>query len=347
LPLAIAEFFGCHMAIFRILIRAQIPDAMMRTPYFSSIFQASAFWVGVTWLTKVLMPVLSDPGFIPKLKSHEEQKQSSILPIEKCWIQDICVPRVCNMQLYISQLSMLVYNNETDLLIESPSYEPIPQQPCVLTTTLCGFFQYDTWTASLTIWASIQLSWSFGLLIMQSIQIASAKTTNEMANFHRYSYFGQRTGSNVREQIMATLAAGPGASDAAQVGDRDGNDVTGRGSEEGGFGDHARVLDDEYERTNNGNLHSHHNHGILKFFVSKRSRGGGLNRAQGHPYNSSNPFDFGCWNNCVDFWTEGRGGMLHNVDWLGLFDVPLVERNNNVMMRRSGGYVAVRGDEHV
>ncbi|KAG9290695.1 hypothetical protein G9A89_011658 [Geosiphon pyriformis] len=407
LPFAIAEFMGCHFAIFRILIRAKIQDAMMRTPYFTSIFQASAFWVAITWISKLVMPtsylyianiiffssyisamysfykaVLADPGFVPKLSSQEEQKKLVIdlsnkgmldqrhfcitclikkpLRSKHCKICNRCVARfdhhcpwifncigVRNHRAFMFFLLMMViaissymYLTYQYLLDGSPAYEPIPQQPCLLTTTLCGFFQYDSWTSSLTIWVGIQLSWSLGLLFMQSLQIASAKTTNEMANFHRYSYFGQRTGSNVREQIMATLAGGPGAADAAQVGDHGENDVTGGGSEEGGFGDYARVAGDDYVVGDSNHNHQH-NHGFMRLFGSRTRSGGHRN----HHVNSGNPFDFGCWNNCIDFWTEGRNGMLHNVDWLGLFDVPLVERNKNVSMRRSGGYVAVQGDE--
>ncbi|EXX61964.1 Akr1p [Rhizophagus irregularis DAOM 197198w] len=100
LPLAIGEFVVFHILIVKVLIKAQVPDAMMRTPYFTSIFQASAFWVGVTWLFRILLvtsyslvanivfissyvvalysfytAVLADPGFVPKLTSREEQKE--------------------------------------------------------------------------------------------------------------------------------------------------------------------------------------------------------------------------------------------------------------------------------
>ncbi|CAG8617309.1 1040_t:CDS:2, partial [Funneliformis mosseae] len=44
LPLAIGQFIGFHILIVKVLITAHVPDAMMRTPYFTSLFQASAFW---------------------------------------------------------------------------------------------------------------------------------------------------------------------------------------------------------------------------------------------------------------------------------------------------------------
>jgi palmitoyltransferase len=58
LPLAIGEFVVFHILIVKVLIKAQVPDAMMRTPYFTSIFQASAFWVGVTWLFRILLGIV-------------------------------------------------------------------------------------------------------------------------------------------------------------------------------------------------------------------------------------------------------------------------------------------------
>jgi len=219
-----------------------------------------------------------------------------------------------------------------DLLDAAPVYDPIPSEPCFLDDMLCGFFQYDTWTMSLGIWLALQLIWTIGLICMQSYQIASAKTTNEMANFHRYSYFGNRSGGNVREQILATLAAGPGASGAAQVGDHNGDDLTATddGIDEG-FGDHAHQ----------GHGHHSEHNGVLRLF-------GGKSRKRFHHtcHNSNgNPFDFGCWNNCVDFWSQGQGGMLQNIDWYGLFDVPLVERRTSMTSRRTAGYMAVRGDD--
>ncbi|KAI9490611.1 DHHC palmitoyltransferase-domain-containing protein [Zychaea mexicana] len=55
LPLALLQFVGMHVSIIKYLIPAPSHDALWKTPYFSCIFQASAFWVLVTWL----MPVIS------------------------------------------------------------------------------------------------------------------------------------------------------------------------------------------------------------------------------------------------------------------------------------------------
>ncbi|CAG8476478.1 8423_t:CDS:2 [Diversispora eburnea] len=335
LPLAVAEFFAFHMLIMKVLIRAKLPDALMRTPYFTSLFQASAFWVGVTWIYKILLAVLADPGFVPKLRSREEEKQLVIDLANKGMLDtrhysNLLLNRLRNHFVQsIAKFVIDVWPVLINFLTSAPKYEWDPSQKCLLNDTLCGFFQFDTWTASLCVWLGLQLTWSVGLLCMQSYQISSAKTTNEMANFHRYSYFGNRTGGNVREQIMATLAAGPGAGGAAQVGDASGDDMSTLDGTDDGFGDHAP--------------HNHNSSGLLRMFGGRDRLHRRSNSSRSHT--NGNPFDFGCWNNCVDFWSQGQGGMLQNVDWYGLYDVPLVERRGNSTSRRNGGYMALRRDE--
>ncbi|CAJ0638233.1 22_t:CDS:2 [Entrophospora sp. SA101] len=91
---------GALSEAVKVLVQAQVPDAMMRTPYFTSLFQATAFWFCLTYIFKILVAtsylfvtniiffssivtslysfytaVLADPGFVSKLKSREEQKQ--------------------------------------------------------------------------------------------------------------------------------------------------------------------------------------------------------------------------------------------------------------------------------
>ncbi|CAJ0754766.1 17303_t:CDS:1, partial [Entrophospora sp. SA101] len=39
----------------KVLVQAQVPDAMMRTPYFTSLFQATAFWFCLTYIFKILV----------------------------------------------------------------------------------------------------------------------------------------------------------------------------------------------------------------------------------------------------------------------------------------------------
>ncbi|CAB4409645.1 unnamed protein product [Rhizophagus irregularis] len=105
-----------------------------------------------------------------------------------------------------------------------------------------------------------------------------------------------------------TMSLGPGASGAAQVGDNGGDDLT--ATEDGMDGGFGDHAQEH---------HNYHDHSrILRLF------GGN------------------------DFWSQGQGGMLQNVNWYGLFDVPLVERRTNMTSRRTtGGYMAVRDDEEI
>ncbi|KAL0077929.1 DHHC palmitoyltransferase-domain-containing protein [Phycomyces blakesleeanus] len=58
LPLGLLEFAVMHVGIIKYLIPVPTHDAIWKTPYFSSIFQSSAFWVFYSWIT-TLIPVTS------------------------------------------------------------------------------------------------------------------------------------------------------------------------------------------------------------------------------------------------------------------------------------------------
>ncbi|CAG8524922.1 4836_t:CDS:10 [Scutellospora calospora] len=365
LPIIILEFMACYVLIVKFLIRAQTPEALVQTPYITSLFQASAFWAA-----------LIDPGFIQTLPLHHEKQKQLIVDLankgmldsrhlcitclikkplrsKHCKICNRCVARfdhhcpwihncigVRNHRSFMVYLIMMIvamlsfeYICYQYFVISTPKYIPLPSNSCFLNNTLCGFFQYDSWTASLVIWLGMQLTWSIGLLSIQCYQIAKAKTTNEMANFHRYPYFGHNTSISVREQIMATLASGPGVAGTAQIGDNGDEDLGGMSN----VGDNHN--DVHRHRRQYNNLDPQHSAPVLRMF-------GGIESTTMHRRHNDNenrnPFDFGCWNNCVDFWSQGNGGMLHNVDWFDIFDVPLEIHGN---LRPRSGYVALRDDE--
>ncbi|KAI8139066.1 DHHC palmitoyltransferase-domain-containing protein [Fennellomyces sp. T-0311] len=118
LPLALLQFVGMHVSIIKYLIPAPSHDALWKTPYFSCIFQASAFWVFVTWLTPVVMgashmlltnlifvtcfvtamygfyrAVIADPGFIDN-KLPREAQQAAVFELaeeQKLDIRHFCM----------------------------------------------------------------------------------------------------------------------------------------------------------------------------------------------------------------------------------------------------------------
>lgn len=148
----------------------------------------------------------------------------------------------------------------------SPLYEGGIEGSCLLGQIICGYFEFDTWTISLTIWVLIQLSWSVFLLGVQLYQIAVATTTNESANAHRYAYLNENSNSN---NILPTHTNETPVAPTA-------------GHHHGGGGV-AGFLP------------------CLQLFAGARA----LHRHRTRQVNkNSNPFDHGCIKNCIDFWTE-------------------------------------------
>ncbi|KAI8918900.1 ankyrin repeat-containing domain protein [Entophlyctis helioformis] len=69
-----------------------------------------------------------------------------------------------------------------------PASYPSSNGWCILGDTLCSLFSFDTWTLLIAFWATFHVTWVAFLLVMQLMQVAWGRTTNESANYHRFSY---------------------------------------------------------------------------------------------------------------------------------------------------------------
>jgi palmitoyltransferase len=182
-------------------------------------------------------------------------------------------------------------NISIDLSITAPIYDRGPDSSCVLGSTICGYFDYDTWTLALTIWVMFQLSWSLFLLAVQLYQVAVAVTTNESANANRYAYMNTNL------------------SDFASGGGIEGSDGPAVMSEAG---------------------HHHHHHSKTSNFCPCLQLVAGaraLHKARNQRgVAMGNIFDHGCWNNCIEFWSDSPNSGKGTVNYYELYDLQQMKR---------------------
>lgn len=183
-----------------------------------------------------------------------------------------------------------------DYAINAPILEG--STTCFLGDTVCSYFLWDAWTIALGLWVCLQLSWSVCLLLVQSYQIAVATTTNESANAHRYSYMYHQD-----QGMMAQMAAGPGGGLAGSDGPMATAATTGAHHHGGG--------------------HSHGAGGFcpcMQLFAGARALHKQRRSRRARGSIGGNVFDQGCWNNCVQFWSDGPDGRSGQYNWYELYD---------------------------
>jgi len=54
-PLAVGQFLMGHIGSIKFLLRTKTPNDMLQTPYYTAVFQASAFWLGVIWIHRIVL----------------------------------------------------------------------------------------------------------------------------------------------------------------------------------------------------------------------------------------------------------------------------------------------------
>ncbi|WWC67222.1 uncharacterized protein I206_101129 [Kwoniella pini CBS 10737] len=267
------------------------------------------------------------------------------------------------------------------ILENSPEYTP-PSTPspgitiCDISPTLCRATSYDCFLLSVSLWATLQLTWTIVLGISHLWQVGKQMTTFEVSNLGRYGYMGGRGGSSLRDQSGAlkisqavSIGAAPfpgGASEEAQGLPDASPDGTSSfpppPPPASGASNNGHVHGPECNHGNAG-----HDHGIMGICkglgkvisgplmnilgLDRFTKGkalGGMKKAG----KDQNPFDMGFIQNCSDFWIPSR-----DIDYTQLYEIPSegwrAYRRKIAMQKKlggdngKGGYVAVSALEEV
>ncbi|KAI8600102.1 DHHC palmitoyltransferase-domain-containing protein [Dissophora ornata] len=402
-PLAIGQFLLGHIGAIKFLLRTRTPNEMLQTPYYTAVFQSSAFMIGYVWLRYLLFntshlfwlnlafivsytsalyffygAVMTDPGWTKCDASIESQREAVVQMADRglldarhfcvscvsqrpmrskhCKFCNRCVakfdhhcPWIYNcigaknhrafiifLSLFISVVPMYAYLSFEYLSIVSPKYVPVESNPCLLGGNLCSYFQYDAFTTTLAFWAMFQVTWPGLLFVVQLYQIGQGKTTNEALSYQPHGYLGRSM--NIRQRILRSLSEidseVAGAGHPLQEESINLLEAGGEVVEEDETTLFAR--EDESKPVGFGD-HSHHGHSHGGRNAAGGGGGGGMwnllvgtarrRRQEDGGDSDSNPFDFGLWQNCLGFFTEGRRGPLRGVNWYAFYEVESTRSN--------------------
>jgi hypothetical protein len=220
------------------------------------------------------------------------------------------------------RLTLVWTTFQSDFSAKTPNYDPETMSTtCLFPSSICAAANFDVRTFVVTIWATIQISWTAIVLATHLYQITRNITTYELSNLGRYGHMGSRgISAAAQEGFMAghAHAAAPSA-DGMATGSTSGGHVHG-------------------PACNHGQGHGHtHNPlkicaGLIGRILPKTllaivgldlyTRGGGaegIMRANEEKNKGTNPFDIGIFQNCTDFWNRGK---TLGVDYESLYDLP-------------------------
>ncbi|KAF8755882.1 DHHC palmitoyltransferase [Rhizoctonia solani] len=287
IPLAMAEFFGMHHIISRVLLNHQsYSEPLTGSPYFAGIILV--VWSGENSTAKrSASPAwLENPSDQNTVEYVTSASQGLIMGVNNHRQFIIFVSTLVSGIFWFNYLTWQYFALDT----QTPTPTRPPSPSCILPTELCALTAAHTFILSLALWATLQLSWTVILLAGQLWQITRQMTTLEVSNLGRYGFMGGKGGTSLSEQ-------------------------------------HGHSHNHSHSHGAGGHGHKHKLGGCCGGIVSavmsltglerytKFRAGEGLKRAK----SARNPFSLGVVANCTDFWTAGK---TLGVDYRNVWDVP-------------------------
>ncbi|KAL1958101.1 hypothetical protein VTO42DRAFT_5141 [Malbranchea cinnamomea] len=340
-----------------------LPETYSSHPFLNGSFGVS--FVLTTYF--YFLSMMEDPGFVPKLSSRNEQREV-IAELFSLWKFDednfciVCMIRkplrskhcrrckrcvakhdhhcpwidncvgVNNLRhfiLYIfsMEIGICIFIHLVIVYIES--LPPASTECNLLSETLCGRINRDSFTIIITVWIALQLIWVTMLCVVQLVQISRNQTTYENMKGQSIDYLHPSA-----QAIASALMTGTTSLDAT------------------GQGPNPSIPPPRARHHHNGCCSQWKKlFGLDSFFAT--AQGGLLDRR--HASRPRNPFSRGIVTNCRDFWCDpapyfGRKesglAMLDGeiVNYNQMYEVPLRLRGE----RRTGGgilYTSIATEE--